>query len=84
MYEMIIEKSPNFNDFDGIYASDVKDVASSLESILGGKSDVEVNGNTITFNSDLSSDDIKTLMKKVFVYHIENVRFVSLIRMYHE
>lgn len=80
MYILKVKKSPDFDDEEERYRSDVNDIVISIaDKLLDVDIDaIEVKGDEILFNSDLTEKNIKKLLKGVFSFHFENVRFVSL------
>ncbi len=78
MYEMILEKSPNYDGSEEVYNSDIRDIANSLASVIEDQLELNVTENRIVFRSNLPAKKIKQSMRDVFSYHFDSVRFVSM------
>ncbi len=82
MYKLKIEKAPNSDVSVERYESDIQDIANTIPDKLSDVSDdgVSIKGNVLCFESSLGEQEIKELLKKTFSYHIDNMRFISLIK----
>ena len=79
VYELKLEKSPNFDESDEVYWSDINDIANSIDSMVGFKlKEIIIQDMIIIFTSDNSSKLTKDLIRPVLSFHSGNVRFVSL------
>jgi len=82
MYKLKVEKVPNSDVSVERYESDIQDIANTIPDKLSDVNDdgVSINGNVLYFESSLEEPEIKTLLKDTFSYHVDNLRFSSLIK----
>ncbi len=82
MYNLEVKKAPDSDSEVEIYESDIQDIANTIPDALDDVVDngVTINGNILSFESSLSEKDIKDLLKNIFSYHFDSVRFVKLIK----
>lgn len=80
MYKLKVKMAPDFDDSEEIFESDIRDIANSIPALLSDVEEnmVEISGCVISFESSLSKEEIKKLLKDVFSYHFDNVRYESL------
>jgi len=78
LYKILIEKSPDFDETDNDFASDVSDISKSIEELCDCKVIISNGHKKILVMSNLSGDKLKDLAKPLFSYHFNTVRFVSM------
>lgn len=79
MFKLIIDKSPNFDDPDYIFESDIAVIVEALKNKNIAKNGIVDNlENSLIFESNLTTKEIKELLKENFSDLFENIRFKSL------
>jgi len=78
LYKILVEKSPDFDETDNDFVSDVSDISKSIEELCGCKVIISNDHKEISVMSNLSEDKLKYLAKTLFSYHFDTVRFVSI------
>jgi hypothetical protein len=80
MYKLEVKKNPNSDISTERYKSDIQDIANVIPDKISDVEDdaVAINSNTLSFDSLFSEKKIKGALKSTFIYHNDNVLFVSL------
>ncbi len=81
MHKIVVEKSPNFDDLENDFASDVSGIVRSLEDLCECTILISNDYKQIDIDSKLDEKEIKQLAKPLFSYHFDTVRFVSISKL---
>jgi len=81
MHKIVVEKSPNFDESENDFVSDVSDIVRSLESLCECTASISSDYKEIEINSELDENELKHLAKPLFSYHFDTVRFVSISKL---